>query len=88
MKRRTTTWVWLDAICAGMILTLGEIEILHLSHALTTFLSIGVLIIGYAALGMWVWHQTATNPTQGHLQYIRRDQQATTYRWISDEEDQ
>lgn len=86
MKRRTTTWVWLDAICAGIILTIGEIEIQHLSHALSTFLSIIVLIIGYTALGMWVWYQTATNPTQGHLQYIRRDQQATTYRWISDEE--
>ncbi|MBM7844591.1 hypothetical protein [Herpetosiphon giganteus] len=87
MQRHQVSHVWLDLICAGIILSIGEIQIQGLSHILTITLSIVVLIVGYAAISSWAWRHSAT-PAHGHLQYVRRDQQAINYRWINDEEHQ
>ncbi|XSG77144.1 hypothetical protein ACP8Y2_09050 [Herpetosiphon llansteffanensis] len=87
MQRQQPSHIWLDLICAGIILSIGEIQIQALSQILTITLSIAVLIVGYAAISIWAWRHSAT-PAHGHLQYIRRDQQAINYRWINDEEHQ
>ncbi|MFD3166883.1 hypothetical protein [Herpetosiphon sp. NSE202] len=87
MQRQQESHIWLDLICAGIILSIGEIHIQGLSQILTITLSIAVLIVGYAAISSWAWQHSAT-PAHGHLQYVRRDQQAINYRWISDEENQ